>query len=890
MNLQSRYTLAGGAFALLAILAGCERNALPTDPRVVAVPQSSTREIAPAVARIERACAQLAVHLKNKRQDGASVTSVVNAGCGSALRIILADTVQYDYVHNLVRVPILLENGGQHPLGAPTQLYGWDDSLVVTSPGNGHTGDLRFLRADSSIASGTALHSGAVMWKYGAEPAGTTPQRLAAGSRSGVRWIEIEAFDKAKTFTASLQAEASTIPAAVISVIVDSTLTGSLVHDTAAYVGDAIAYAYTPRQGYTNVQVRIDGVAAPASGSLSADSVHHLLIATADRVVTVSHDLDGLLATARSVLTAADVPAAYQQWIDAVDSHVQGAVDVQQALREIDDVEYLAFGDVKDVDELARVDEALAGQTFHVGPEAPVISAARIPSATGFLQSGGRSSLTMSAPARPLSSLIQAQGDTIESTTFVYINGMVTPGGGAARTAATLRQMIGTVNGLNSPRIFHQLIYNRNFAANPPTPDWRLNRCTFILGAKLTSGKMGGNSWPGQMSLCMKDSTYRHWTDQDIMECLRQVIGILANTDAPEADAIKLGSFIQGERTAGRHVIVMAHSQGNLMTNQALHHIALNPVPGLDSTCIGVVSMASPTSARWDISDHNLAKIVVDGDQVPMIANLWPKTSTVLSRSVQDTAQQRGYFGGGAYYLLKEGFTTLHSVDDSYLKYETRTQVMNGIMSTYAACTVSIITAPSVKIEASKVFQLDLSFFNTFGDFLSRKVAPDQLSSQDSSVVVPLGDGTFRAAKKGVTTVVATHAGRKVVTQVEVTAPVAAPIVGAWVGTYVNLDASASRGPFTVTVDGAIGSATTKVHLEWTNLSTGQRYTGDLIGNVMRSPNNVAGYMVYNKVGRHDDFTRYVSISASADNASGQSYDYGTYYNYWVITLARVEP
>ena len=111
--------IAGGTVALLA-MAACWRNDLPTavSPGQPLSPLPAATDIAPAPARSERACAVLTVHLKNKRQDGASVSPVAGANCTSGLRIVLANTVQYDDVLNVLRAPIVLENGGRRTLSA----------------------------------------------------------------------------------------------------------------------------------------------------------------------------------------------------------------------------------------------------------------------------------------------------------------------------------------------------------------------------------------------------------------------------------------------------------------------------------------------------------------------------------------------------------------------------------------------------------------------------------------------------------------------------------------------------------------------------------------------------------------------------------------------------
>ncbi len=882
MKSLRRHTAAGGAFAILA-MAACFSADLPTatSPVQQIAPPRPTADIALAPTRAERACAVLTVNLKNKRQDGSSINPAGGSNCTGGLRIVLADSVQYDYTHNLVRVPIMLENGGTRTLRTPARLYGWEDSLTVTANGNGHHDDLHFHSSDGSIATSSAQFGGANFWSFDTLLAPTGQlQSLVAGARSKIRWIEIEVPHNPKQFTANLEAEASDIPATPIIVIADSMLNGSPVTDTAAYVGDQIAYSYTPRPGYANVQVRIDGRAAPAVGSIRADTAHHVLEVTVDRVITVPAGLDGLYATAQAVLTSADIPAAFQQWLDKSYAYLEGAGDSDQAQRNIADIEYLAFDDVGHVADMARVDDALAAKTFRIGPDQ--MGPDGVVLGKVQRQHDGRTPQRL-VPGVIARSVVQAPGDTIESTTYIYVNGMATENNVATNTTRVLKRMVLSVPGFNASRVQVKLHYNRNQLATYPTPAWRYNRCVMLVSSNIN--KAHQKSWPEQLSRCMaNDTTYRRWQDLDLLEAVREVAGIMSGSESREDDAITLTGLIQAERAAGRHAIVIAHSQGNLLTNQAIYWIKENPTPGLDSTCIALVSMASPVNRNWDIPDNHIAKIIVDGDMVAGL-NFWPKISTELSRAVQREAVRRAFFGGDSYYLLMQGFSTLHSVDASYLKYETKDSVAAGIRNTYAACAVSRMAAEPVNVDVSKTFGVKVHFYNAFGDTLVRLIADDQLTSLDSAIAAPFGPGTFQARARGNTTIEATHGGRSV--QVPVSVQLTASIVGTWSGTFHNLDKGTS-GPMNVIVSGAAGTPST-LNANW--IEPGQAYVGSMAGtNIVHGTSSAGGSMFYHKQPGFVTFSRVFNIQldgTNPDHAIGTSYD-TSFGNYYTIDLSRV--
>ena len=291
-----------------------------------------------------------------------------------------------------------------------------------------------------------------------------------------------------------------------------------------------------------------------------------------------------------------------------------------------------------------------------------------------------------------------------------------------------------------------------------------------------------------------------------------------------------------------------------------------------------VVSMASPVSQGWAVPDTNIAKIVVEFDQVPTLGfNQWPRTSTELSRQMEATARKWDLVGLGLAYRLKHGFTTLHFVDTSYLKYESLDRVVAGIKQAY------------VKINVAQYFRPNVVFRNAFGNTLTRNVADDELFTGSPTIVSYDGQGTFRGVSQGTASIIATHGGRTGSGTVEVIAPLPV-LMGSWSGTYRNLDVASSHGPFTVTVDGGKGLQS-HAHMVWYNVGNGTSYVGDLYVR-MQSDGTMAGNMIYNRAGQHIDFARWITLSVDGpggpNTARGASWDYGTYANYWLIDLARV--
>ncbi len=364
---------AAGALAALVLLMSCQKDALVTAPRGAATDLTAGTP----TPEPERACAQLTVALHGNTLDQV-VLAPAAPSCGTALGIVLAGPAQLDAKRNVLRVPVALTNSGTRMLRAPARVYGWDDSLLVTSPSglakNKHTATyLALANPDSAISSTGTAYPGAVLWRLDSllAASGLSPH-LAPGAQSSPRWIEIAVKQGVQGLSAMLWAEvAVAIPAAPIVVVADTTVTGSPLGDTSAYVGDLIAYRFTARAGYENVAVRVDGRAAPASGTVMADAAYHAIEVSADRVVTVPAGLGALYGSAQAILVSSDVPAAFQAWLDAAYAHMQESPDPELAQRQIGDIEYLAFDPVTQYDNLRRADAPTRrslGSPFASGP------------------------------------------------------------------------------------------------------------------------------------------------------------------------------------------------------------------------------------------------------------------------------------------------------------------------------------------------------------------------------------------------------------------------------------------------------------------------------------------------------------------------------------------
>lgn len=499
--------------------------------------------------------------------------------------------------------------------------------------------------------------------------------------------------------------------------------------------GSRVAYTFVPAPGYENVMVRVDGMAAPPAGLVVMDT-EHVLTVTTDRRVVLSSGALPLYHRARALLSSADPVEAYQAYLDMASKYVESSArGVDSAVQDVRDVEFLAFDPIRDSVALRKLDGALAGHVFTVdstsGSSAAAARAGRVRGVVRGLDAANTA-------------------DSTERTVFLYVNGIATPQFGPQGAFATrfyLKSIVAEVPLFRDQTRFNvRLFYNRTYSEQRPTSEQQRSHCVTLFGARLAFGYLGANSFAPFMAACTSDPTYRRFSDHDLLECIRQMWAIIANTDGAEVDAVSLAARITELRASGSHVILVPHSQGNLMANQAihrLHSITHQFDPALDSTCIGLVSLASPTSHRWELGEHFIAPIVVRGDVVPTIDNEWPAIDTDLSHQLLDNPSLETAF--------RPTGIILHEVIGSYfLQPQSRAAIRSGLESVYHACAVSSLAVrpTSLTLLVGGGASVSAIALNSFGDTLGGRSVV--WASTAPSVVSVSSTGPMSAVARGI--------------------------------------------------------------------------------------------------------------------------------------------
>lgn len=155
----------------------------------------------------------------------------------------------------------------------------------------------------------------------------------------------------------------------------------------------------------------------------------------------------------------------------------------------------------------------------------------------------------------------------------------------------------------------------------------------------------------------------------DLSESNRQVRNILAGFPPGAVlnpDSRRLASAVRDAVLDGRRVVLVAHSQGNLLVHEALHLLAVESAPAERARlmrCTGVVGLAPPVSVPFR-ADVVSARFWVRGDVIyhPALA----RRTRVHPPAHEIVATPHSPAPGDEFRVLGRS-VALHSVNESYL-------------------------------------------------------------------------------------------------------------------------------------------------------------------------------------------------------------------------------
>lgn len=372
-----------------------------------------------------------------------------------------------------------------------------------------------------------------------------------------------------------------------------------------------IAFDYRPASGFENALVHLDGKAVSTSGTINMVADHELA-ATADRKLPLLADDLNRVRDVRALATSLDIPGDWSAHRAMVDSLYQ-AVGATEARERLSAIYTQAFDPAADSTATRTLIQALGGQTY-----------------------GG--------------------GTTAGSTLLLFVNGLVRWPTEPAWVESELRSIVAQ---LGLPNVTPGHFYN-----DTPTrsADFTAATClaqavsrSFVSDPSRTLATGAGFlRWPVVLGGCVP------LVDLDRGK-LDVVNNLRVGPSASDPTVVALATRIQQQTTAGASVVLVAHSQANLLVQQAL-----GALPG-PQTCVGVVSLAAPASAGWPVAGEEFGAVVIAGDIVLDIGlNSFPAIDTDVAAVVRDLALvARTFVGVDVAELIERLFP--HFAVESYL-------------------------------------------------------------------------------------------------------------------------------------------------------------------------------------------------------------------------------
>ena len=302
--------------------------------------------------------------------------------------------------------------------------------------------------------------------------------------------------------------------------------------------GSVVAYTVSALPGYGHLQAQLDGSTVATGGTITMNADHRL-VAYADSSVVVSSQDSVNVAHARQLLVSANPVQTFASLLSA-EFGMEATSGAQAAAHATEIVASRAFDPVADSAALRRVDAALNGLTFDV-PLSTVSS---------------NLAATQTTTAGPL------------PLTFLFVNGIQTSPYGWIDDLVAAHALISTSNlpDFSAGGYVFRGYYNAT---------WGVERGTRAFCEAMTVEL----SW---LQFVGAGSMYDNVVTKcglipDLLKGVKDLTDLYSFQPAPP-DVQLLANRIQAERRAGRGVIVIAHSDGTTLTQEAFRLLLGIPV------------------------------------------------------------------------------------------------------------------------------------------------------------------------------------------------------------------------------------------------------------------------------------------------------------------------
>ncbi|HEV2150504.1 MAG TPA: carboxypeptidase regulatory-like domain-containing protein [Longimicrobiaceae bacterium] len=567
--------------------------------------------------------------------------------------------------------------------------------------------------------------------------------------------------------------------------------------DTLLPYGTTVRYGFAPAPGYEDLAVMLDGEMVPATGVLAMDT-SHVLLADADETLVLTPGDEELVRSARAILTATDKIAAFQVHLDQINA-LYNRVGEEEANRRVGIVSQLAYDLVADSTALRQAHEALGNNVF-------------TPSERTTTQTF--SSATMSATLAP------------RTTTYYAINGILNTPTDAGRYQANVTLALAEA-GIASEA---QLYYNRTFLYQH-AEKYQAGQCYVRMQNEIRDLNFGrAVQRASQCTMLIARDLVRFFAD--VAESGRQVASLYYNVDLNYPSPLfhrdgEIFADTLRRAEANANVILVAHSQGNLITQLGLRGLSRRD-PRFETgaySCVGVTSLSAPITHSplvnvWPtLAPGSLAGIVMKYDVILFLGlNHFPRLETSLTRRAQKEMTVVTFYG-----LMLTPFTAGWSLvaiplwrlywaakihaSDSYLRGRgARQQIKDALVAQtqrvpqIAGCEATPqvhsveVTPAAATIAAGGSVQLAAVARDAAGNAIED--SPITWSSSAGSIATVSSTGNVTGIASGTATITASSGGKSGTSTISIVEG------GTLTGRVVHAETRAGIGAATVTFSG----------------------------------------------------------------------------------------
>jgi hypothetical protein len=392
-------------------------------------------------------------------------------------------------------------------------------------------------------------------------------------------------------------------------------LGGPSADSTLVDSGKAVPFSFQSQDGYGSVSVLLDGTSTAASGNVVMNG-RHVLAAGATPLMQSSRADSGVAATARAVLTGVNPSEAMNTLVTSLDSMLRG-LSADAAAAAIQRVRAASYGVSVSEEQLRKIDQQLVGKVF----TAPLAGSSASSSASRYSTGFGA---TYTVPL----TLFFSNGIDVDPSEFA-----------ADFTYFAGGQLLGDLGAIphdpSVPMSVHA-VYNQ-------THGLVTSVTMSCIVAAWQASFMQALDWVAQ---------YQRFAScgGDLGASAQDIANLLNGGDA-SVDAARLASLLSAELKQGHAVIVVGHSRGNLVAQQAIGLLTTTPPAGIDdaSKCLGMVSIASPLWQPNALPLGLLSGTIASGTYVPdILIQAVPGTAKAAATSTDLTRRwDLAYLGLG---------------------------------------------------------------------------------------------------------------------------------------------------------------------------------------------------------------------------------------------------